>query len=529
MPVEIVPIKEVERAISRPIAFDIIRELIPRWRMDPEKVKIVMFGSTESIPTTHSTIHKESKPHRLFNDLNIKIEVDENYVEYGSPYQPYKDKEHHPIFLDAQNRISVRPVYREVQAEINVEITAKSRVHAEQIFKKMQAEMRAYSQYDHHEVEYHYQFQGEIFYILKYLWESMFEAGHLKLSFKDWFNKHIDPRITVNRNHGEKGHQLAIRESQVSIIGYCDFSDPPKPEKSETGMLHNYSFSYKYTYMRPEHLVIYFPIALHNRMIPDNLIDKTRLLDASDFYGKLGWSHHGLIHLSYNNGLEFRHQRSFHVTIPHYDDWKDYRLGTSFDLMLQALLYVNPENPNHVINLKQMGGWKFKERVYNYIKKRKNGNFIPFDSIFFFQLYEWEDIKDYSKLAIDDDLVISFNSPREPTKNYHLIMSLVTDPTRLSKDALRDLLEDGDLVTDYIGILFPGVDTQIGDWNDWIRDRPKGNNPKDTDKKYYKDKDNSFPIDEWNKLMKQYKTALVGNRSRHRVFTNIITYDGADK
>ena len=166
MPREAIAIREVERAVSRPIAFDVLRELLPRWGLDKDKVKLIMFGTTDTIPLTHSSLHKEAKPHRLFNDLSVVIEVDENYAEYGPAYQPYKEKEYPAIFIDRDLRIGVRPVYREVQAEVRVTIDAKSRVQAEQIARKMQAEMRSYSQYDHHEVEYHYQIQPEIVKIL---------------------------------------------------------------------------------------------------------------------------------------------------------------------------------------------------------------------------------------------------------------------------------------------------------------------------------------------------------------------------
>ena len=92
MPREAIAIREVERAVSRPVAMDIMRELFPRWGINTEKARLVMFGTTESIPTTHSTLHKEVKPQRLFNDLTVQIEVEENYAEYGPAYQPYKEK-----------------------------------------------------------------------------------------------------------------------------------------------------------------------------------------------------------------------------------------------------------------------------------------------------------------------------------------------------------------------------------------------------------------------------------------------------
>ena len=157
MPVEAVPIIEVERTISRPIAMSVVRDLFSRWGYNGDQVKVIMFGTTESIPLNKSTLQDGGKVQRLFNDDTVKIEVDENYVDYGAPYQPYKDIEMPYIFLDSALGIKVRPVVREVQCEISITLNAKSRVQADQIRRKMQAEMRAYSQYQEHIVQYHYQ------------------------------------------------------------------------------------------------------------------------------------------------------------------------------------------------------------------------------------------------------------------------------------------------------------------------------------------------------------------------------------
>lgn len=519
MPREAIAIREVERAVSRPIAFDVLRELFPRWGIDVEKTKIYMFGTTDTVPLTHSSLHKEQKPHRLFNDLSISIEVDENYAEYGPAYQPYKDKEYPPIFLDRDLRISVRPVYREVQAEISVTIDAKSRVHAEQIRRKMQAEMRAYSQYDHHEVEYHYQVQPEIIKILHMLWDQRETYHPLGETFAQWFKKHVDSRITTNYNHGNKGHQFAIRESQVSITGWCDFSDPPKPDREETGMKHSYRFTYKYTYMRPEHLVIYFPIAIHNRMISDMLIDKGKVLNSSDFYGTVGWSHHGLMHLNHRQGYEYLEQRVSPISIPYYDDWNDFKFSESFAMMIKALLITNVDDETApVINVDQMGSWKFKESAMKYMRKRKRGNVIPFDSIFQFSLHEWENRIDFANLDFDENLNFICKVPRDPRKNYHMVISLVTDPTRLTDDALRDLLEDGDLTKDYLDIVYPGAGDQIGEW-------PNKTEPK---KPITLNPDGSLNREDWEEIIKIIWNKLRKNRSRDRVYASIITYHEGD-
>lgn len=521
MPREAIAIREVERAVSRPIAFDILRELFPRWGIDKEKAKIYMFGSTDTVPMTHSTLQREAKPQRLFNDLSITVEVDENYAEYAPAYQPYREKEFPAIFLDRDLRIGVRPVYREIQAEIAVTIEAKSRTHAHQIARKMQAEMRAYSQYDHHEVEYHYQIQPEIIKILHLLWDQREQYHGHGETFSQWFMKHVDSRITTNYNQGNKGHQFAIRESQVSITGWCDFSDPPKVEREETGMKHNYRFTYKYSYMRPEHLLIYFPIAIHNRMISDMLIDKEKILDSSDFYGTVGWSHHGLMNLNHRQGYEYLEQRCSPISIPHYDDWQDYRFSESFALMIKALLITNTDHPEKVINIKEMGSWKFKESAMKYMAKRKNGNVIPFDSIFQFSLHEWENRLPFEKMSIDVDLNYTYSGVRDPRKNYHMVVCLVTDPSRLSEGAIRDLIEDGDLVRDYINIIHPGAGDQIGDW-------PNDGKDKKPIKPITLNPDGSINRPDWELIISIIVKKLNPNASRSRVYASIITHHVGD-
>lgn len=542
MPSEIVPIREVERAVSRPIALHVIRELFPRWGMKADQTRLVMLGTTETIPTTHSTIHKELLPQRLFNDLQVTIEVEEDYIEYGAPYQPYMSKEAPPIFLDNALRLSVRPVYREVKCEINVTVEAKSRVHAQQLRRKMQGQIRSYTQYQEHFVDYHYQFQPEILLMLKGIYDQREENYGYGDSFATWFKAHVDNRITTNRNHGEKGHQFAIAEKQVSITGYYTFEDPPKVEVNEAGMKHSVSFSYSYTYMRPEHLLIYYPIAVHNQMLPDKFIDKEGVDDYTRYFGQTSWSNHGIAYLKHAAHFVSLYERVGGLSIPYYDDWGDFYLTDSFYYIMKGLLCINPEDPTNVLNLDQMGSWKFSPAAMRYIQRRGDKLFSPYESIFFFSLHEWENIKDSAQNRLENDFTIRHLGPRDPRKNYHFLFNLLTDPERLTEEALRDLLGEGELARDYLNIVYPGIGDHIGNYGQGNGNGSGGYGPNsptnnggasgnrgDINQPIYElNQDGSLSRNIWDEIIRVISNhgGTTGGPARHMVYASILTYRG---
>lgn len=504
MPVEAVPIIEVERTISRPIAMSVVRDLFSRWGYNGDQVKVIMFGSTESIPLNKSTLQDEGKVQRLFNDDTVKIEVDENYVDYGAPYQPYKDIEMPYIFLDSALGIKVRPVVREVQCEISITLNAKSRVQADQIRRKMQAEMRAYSQYQEHIVQYHYQIRPEVVKILYRLWENRDKVSSYHDTFAEWFNKCIESRITMISNQGGKGQHLAMRETQVSLMGWYDFSDPPKKEQEETGMIHAYTFTYKYTYMRPEHLVMEYPIAIHNQMIPDILIDKDKLPDASQFYGYTGMTNADAYQLNYFHNEQYLISRLNGVKIPYYDDWQGYKPSRSFNLVLQALVQLDPDNRALIMKLDDMGSWRLSESALRYIKARGNRNFSPYRGIFYITLHIWDKVVDLSLMNIDNDLNITYSGGLSLRNNHHFVVSLLTDPSRLVDDGLTDLLKEGSLAQDYLEIILPGSKAKTTLNND-----------------------GSMSRDTWQKAVNLI-LRLGANQSRDRLYSSIIAYHAKD-
>lgn len=516
MPRVSIPIKEVERAITRPVAMAVIRELFPRWSMDVDKCRLMMYGSTESIPTTGSTLHKEALPHRLFNDLTVLIEVDENYANYEAPYLPFREKEFPPIYLDPKLRIGVRPVMREVETSISVTINAKSRTHAEQLRRRMHAELRSYASYDSHEVDYHYQIPHEVVIILSKLHELREANYGYGETFKDWFNAHSDNRIVANRNQGEKGHYLALAEKQVSITGHYDFNeDIPKPDPSTAGMQHTVSFTYRYTYMRPEHLLIYYPLAVHNQMIPDLLIDKDHCLTYQDFVGQIAWSMHGLSNLNYFQDKPSLDERVNGLAIPYYDDWHNFIETDSFHWAVKALVGKDEANPHDVINLDTgLVNWNFSDGAIAYMKRRLNKLFIQFDSIIHIALYKWDQMQPPSLLNIDSDLNITLSGEIDPRCNYHLVVSMMTDPFRLSKDGLDDLLLNGGFAGDYLDVLYPGIKGHIS---------PPAMPP--TSPLWYLNPDGSLSKEYWDAILKDITGLIKRTKpNRTQIYASIITY-----
>ena len=177
-----------------------------------------------------------------------------------------------------------------------------------------------------------------------------------------------------------------------------------------------------------------------------------------------------------------------------------------------------------------------------YIQRRGNKLFSPYESIFFFSLHEWENIKDSTQNRLENDFTIRHLGPRDPRKNYHFLFNLLTDPERLTEEALRDLLGEGELARDYLNIVYPGIGDHIGNYGQGNGNGSGGYDPNsptnnggasgnrgDINQPIYElNQDGSLSRSIWDEIIRVISNhgSTTGGPARHMVYASILTYRG---
>lgn len=453
------PISEVQRSVSRPVAFEIIRKLIPIWGFNPEGMRVTMFGETESIPMTHSSLDPEPVINRLQTDKDVKMSIVETYSQNTGPYQPKFREDMPPIFWDDELQVWLRPIMREVEAIVTVTLRSRDRVVAESWGRIIQSRITSYAELNQFAVSYHYPIpigaMGMVCNIHK-LREQKYPKGD---RIGQYLKEKFDDRMTILENQGGNGDVFAIGETQVGITGYHEFGwDIPETENQDQGTTHSVEFTYKYTYMRPEHVMIQYPLAIYNQMVPPNMIQKQKVAEIERYFRFRDSSFKWI-------GAHQRDVKAYQnlkgLPIPYYDDWMGFFHPPAMWQIFRQLTMVDDADRTDVQDLLDLGSWELNALAVQYMKLRPMAITRAYDSVFHVSLWYFDQLCDQANLVVDQDLKLSYPPEMDPRKVWHCTMTLVADPSLLSAQALADLLGLGTFCILYLNTLIPGLGDQL--------------------------------------------------------------------
>ena len=130
MPIAELEVPEISESIARPVAIQIIRQICEHTRL-PKDIPVRYLGSS-TLPTVGSTLDdKGAIENRLPTDLNIKIDVSEEYDEDFAGTGAILRQDQNYIFYDKDLFVFMKPVYQRLRTTISVEYTAPDKTSAE--------------------------------------------------------------------------------------------------------------------------------------------------------------------------------------------------------------------------------------------------------------------------------------------------------------------------------------------------------------------------------------------------------------
>ncbi len=443
MPLVSVEIEETYRSVTRPILHDVIAKLMQKWGFGQDNTRITMMGETESIPVTHSTLNNQGSRQRLDTDATILMEVTENYDPSSSPRQPRLASEAAPIFVDPILGIWITPCYRRMKTEISITLRWPDRVKAQVWRKSLDARMKAWDPIDQYQCNYHTPIPNGIIGVLHQCY-LMREMNHgYNDTEGEWLKANFNPRYTLLSNQNDKGHQFAVRESQIGILGYYDFDQDGTPviESMNGGTIHQTTFTYQLYYMRPEHFQVRYPVSIHGQLLPDEW-QRMEYAHGIERYLRLyDRPSVALADLSFNSQSVQPWSQLPGIPIPYFDDWVGYRLLASMQSILRILLSVDAANPRDLINWEQLGGIAIHPAAITFMKGRHHALSTPYDHVFYINLYQYDDIIGLGHVITDGILDSKHDSDLNPRYQYHTTLDIVTDPFMLTEAARRQLFD----------------------------------------------------------------------------------------
>lgn len=470
-------LEETTQSILRPVVTTIIKQVQDITGIDPNTT-IIYPGSAGVNHLPGTEMDDKDKRANFNNDRYLFIEVNEEYDTDRIITNAVQQYEYPPVFSDPQTQTFITPVY----SNNDIVITFKYRTHSLNEAQRWRDDvrMRVAMQRAHnlHRIEYHYPIPNIYLKILEIIHLSRERIDGYGMDFTDYLVRYGDDRMTVICDPGNINHELVIAEAQRRVMGIYDFdSVPEKPSKENESGLYTIEFSYKVSYQKPIGINIKYPVMVHNRLLPQVLVD----LDKKQFDQRNVVNEHRSITLDAAKRFESEHELydmidvDNVIRIPAFDQFKLSFEPRGVGAILYALVEVDETNKKDLLNLHELGDIVIDRDVLRFILESESEYVTKmYQSIFQLYLYRNETIR-YDALVCNQQGYIASTEPLSLRDLHRVKLGIVTDLHLLPDEAIDRLRQYPKVIKKVVDAIndqfrnFPGV-TELG-VNGYVSDR----------------------------------------------------------
>jgi hypothetical protein len=280
-----IPLIEVDACISRPVIFEIARQVMYRTNI-PIETKVIFKDKAESIPQPGSELGGKIPTTELQADEKLYVDIQENPIlELITDQDLKRDNTNPPLFYDDKLEIAVLPIKKSMEVTITFRYKSNSKTYSERWKNNIWSRVATQKDLDIHTLSYSYPFPPEFFEIIKYFHLLRENVAGYGDTFEEYFTNHMDQTLTSTSNLSGSNKLLYKPETQTRVLGWFDFQgEPEKAEKDSEGSAWISEFSYKFRYEKTTEAVMRFPVAIHNQLVDKRLFGKLQtMLDQKDY------------------------------------------------------------------------------------------------------------------------------------------------------------------------------------------------------------------------------------------------------
>lgn len=445
MPRTATEVKETIESITRPVVYEVLRQLYPLLNL-PGQTSLMIPGMVESAPNIGSTLGFSGDPNSFRYKGQLRVEVTETFIEDSVLATAIQRLEHEPIFHDPKLGVRIVPIYSATQMTLTCQYRAPNRVMAERFRDEALMRTAMLRQENLHDFHYHYSLPDSYNKLLRVIHTMRETVAPYGEDFDTWFGNHVTGRATNLTTQIGTQSQVAIAEHQIAAIGWFDFTAAPEPavKEQDTGP-YNLQFTYTLNYDKVIGCTMQWPLMVHNQIIdetyrftpnasgvqinPDRRLRRPSLTrHALDFFTDQ--------HMPLAN-------RNKGFVIPEYDDWIPNGVHPSTASVLTIMLEVTLTDPREVVSLYELGDYEIDPEILIFLRGEAPWLNQYGESVIHLTLYRDGDPLDDGSLVIDEDLNVRSRIDLDPRERYHLRVEVITDLTLLTASALKRLRENG--------------------------------------------------------------------------------------
>ena len=461
MPQIILDIPNSEETVSGPIAYSIVTRVLKTLKFYKDDFNIIFLNNTPQATIKGSdidTVLQDRSQNRLPTDAQVRIEVDERYNENMSRSTAIREKTEFNIFNCEKTKTTMHPGYQQMIATVNISFRFPNRHAAESFRRKMRlAAVRSVDGMNL-EVKYSYIIPYQFLGLLEHIYTLMEKQHGYGIELGQWLKESFCGNLTTLANQSGGKSVLGINELNTNVlILLANPDEPERKEKENDEDAWTVNLQFDAYYDRPDVMRMAYQYVINNQLIDSKYMNMARIR-TPDFENTRTYI--GL-HDAKKAGLTPRGRNPVNTyTSPMFDDWLPAFFIDDYSDMLRALVMVDTNQPTAVMDLRDIADWGLGESTLQYLLRHRTTITEKYINFFHIRLWEFDKLLSADKVILDENLMVHYLDGLDPRKNYHLVISMAFDPSKLKPDAWDD---DVDFIKDYVETVRP-------EWVDTITD-----------------------------------------------------------
>ena len=480
MPIVERQIENVDEAISRPVAFDVIRQVAFKLGLK-EDIPIIHNGAVVVGAMVGSTLTDTEESVNWESREKIIVEVEE--TSYADARRTITSNYHDrpAIFRDQSLGVSIFPITDLMDVTINFTYYSKDKNSMSMWRNKIRTLPSNGVERFYHDCKYHYAIPLDNMYVLMAIHGLRENVAGYGEDIKTWLKKHFDIGVSSISNQSGTAARLAMLEKQSGIFGIFDFDILEKAQRDNNTGTYSCTFSYKFRYNRVIATKMIYPQFIHSQALAENIrgVRKDKQVTYSKEFVQ------GMLSRNLDNINPYQQQfiNKDGVVIPSWAEWYPLQGLPGSRLFLTATIIPN-EGDRTVINLNDLCTLlRIKQPIRDYMVQNPDKLVIHGRAPFTICLFENQTMINSNGLIVNSDLDLIYGEDFDLRKEYHMCIFQFYDLHTLSDDDVDDII----VIPELPKIIIPGVNPDLvvpdpcprPDWDDLMPLIPT--NPDDDD------------------------------------------------
>jgi hypothetical protein len=437
MPKVIYDIPGIKDSVQRPVAFDIVRQIM-EWTGLPATTNIRYAGETEKVHQPASTVSGEAEFNSFNSDLQWTVTVIEDAQQDRilSTAVMYDDNPH--IFYDGKIGAYIRPAYTPVDVTLNVSARFPDKDAAIRWRENIRTRVSTGRDIRVHSASYSYLIPAECLYILKEIHRMREAVAPYGENYDTYFGNHITKKATVLTDMVGKNQAWAIAETQAKIVGWFEFEgEPEKGDKDSETSAWDLTFSYKFKYDRATACFMEYPLMVHNQLMSTKFRDTGPPPNLDSF--ELNYSMSSRLLAAFETSrLPSKHGLPG-IALPSYDEFLPSQVLPDTLRLITCLTSIDPSNLRNILSLTDFDDYLFTPEILAFLPGEAAWLNKTDKSIFSVSVYDGCDLMQFDRYEVTSALMVRMTEDPSLRHTYHVRVGVHLNPRMLGSAARERL------------------------------------------------------------------------------------------